>query len=271
MTEITDPATELWQMFSSMRGLQYQGKTRDALALHFSCQTDDGTYFTILNAVISRCDRLCQMVETEGDLAEHRAEVLDAIRTMRRVFGTDRFYSNWAEWRDSLLQNHHLTAVKMAAISIRRSHPLRKLTSEESADLLAKIDDLIQEAQRDQSLSARIIENAFNGLKVVVERLTFFGHDVLIERLFLVNAEIKTAASRSSNEDNAGLAKLLKNGTMVISLAVNLLVASDAVPTAVENHYHRAQALLEHLSAEVPAQEMKRLPPPKRSEELKGA
>lgn len=271
MTEITDPATELWQMFSSLRGLQHSGTTRDALAEQFGCKTDDGTYFTILNAIISRCDRLSQMVEAETDLAEHRNEVLSAIRTMRCVFGTDRFHGSWTGQRDGLLQSHHLTAVKMAALSIRRSHPLRKLTGEERADLLAKIDDLIEEAQRDQSLSARIIENAFVGLKVVLERLTFFGHDALIERLFLVNAEIKAAAARSSTEDCSGLTKLLKSSAMVIGLAVNLLVLSDAAATAVENHYHRAQALLEHLSADAPAPEVKRLPPPRKSEELVGA
>lgn len=262
MIETTDPATELSAVFNDLVGFQHKGACRDALAARFGCTPDDGTFFAILNALSCRCDRLADMVSAEQELAERRDEVLQAIKMMRTLFGTGQLHAPWAGRRDQCLKPQYLATLGMAYLVIRRSHPLRRLSEAERNDLLEQIDDVLQDARLDPSLPARIIEDAFLGLKLIVERFTFFGHSALVEKLLLTSAEIRAAEPRHGSQANGDLASLFRKGKVALGVIVGALIYADATFIAAENHYHRAQVLLEHLSTELPSPEMKCLPPP---------
>lgn len=265
MSESTDPAMELWQVFTRMQAHPGKGTCRDALADMFGCAADDEVFFVLLAAISTRCDRLNRLVDTAPELAEHREEIAKATRTLRHIFGTDILPTPWKERSVQFLRPECLTAVKMASIGLRSRYPLKKLSDDERTELLRQINDVLADAESEHSFSALVVRNALIGIRTIIERLDFFGHDALIERLFLANGELY-APSRA-NEKERGQTRLRKKALAVVCAVVGALIVSDEALTAVENHYHRAQCLLEYIHQNGTAQiaEVKKLPPPSKT------
>ncbi|MBF0268160.1 MAG: hypothetical protein HQL44_06180 [Alphaproteobacteria bacterium] len=254
MSEFTDPATELEQLFRHLKNYEMRGSTRDALAAIFGCKADDDVYYLLLSVITSRCVRFKELVSNDPELDGHKGNIISAITVMSSIFSTQLLHAAWNDRKNACLPEHHLISVGMANISLKKTHVLIKLSDQERKKLSDDISSILHDVTFQNSIHAQMVLTSLNGIKLFIEKLEFFGADCLIDKLCAAAFEIQAAIlDRPANCQcsNLTVPEFAKKALVVIAATVQLLIVSDAASTALENHYNRGQKLLNFLKSEL--------------------
>ncbi|MBZ9743291.1 MULTISPECIES: hypothetical protein [unclassified Mesorhizobium] len=166
--------------------------------------------------------------------------------------------------RDTAFKDVALNTLMMAGHTVKKVAPLSVPSASERADLIKKLDDAIEAIKYGNDVFATLLVNSFLTLRVIIERLDFYGVDGLIDHLLNTHAILQNAeASQSDSKKKRGFAKAWN----VLATIYFLLTVPDAGITAIENNYARFQVALHYFSKEAPEPNIKLLTGPAKDSE----
>jgi hypothetical protein len=237
----TDPATELWLMFNEINKGSGQ-PVWIALANFLGINQNDPRLPSLIGVMSRRCHNLEDLVSNIDDMQEHAAEIITAINRLRTTFSPQAMASTWDNHRQIYMPSDALVCVKMASQTVRRFHPLKRLSSEERMQLERDLKDVIEEVRKDGPTSAPIVA-ALEDVLFMLERFAFFGHAGLGHALIEAFATTK----QGEKEAKSSTRKLAIGA--IASVAAALVYSNDVVE-AIGSWVDRSKAAIEWVKQE---------------------
>lgn len=265
MAEITDPSTELFQLCTMLKGVDSKDVTTRTLAKKFGVDVDSAEFFSTLAAISSRIHRLRSLVASLTDTPQPFRSAFDIACAQAASFlSSTSLTGQWRGVRDAAFKDVALNTLMMAGHTVKKVAPLSVPTASERADIIKKIDEAIEEIQDGNDIFATLLFSSFLTLRVIIERLEFYGVDGLIDHLLNTHVILRSAeASQSDSQKKRGFTRAWN----VLATMYFLLTIPDAGITAIENNYARFQVALHFFSKEAPEPNIKLLTGPAKDSE----
>ncbi len=254
MAEITDPALELVAMcawFANITANPSSQNTVQVFTTHFGGNEEVATPYTILGVVQRRFTTFTELLDQVDDPYLDTSIVGDARRAvaaLRKFCALSQLGTSWSTNAALAGAQQHLSAVKAVSSTLRRSHPLRRLTKEEQEALREKLNDTLLDQIRTSDIPDYLRHALWSGLmelRTILDFLPVFGLEALAERASEVFVAHASARERSRSYRASKICAAIG---IIIATATTVWVQSDAVLTATENHMRRAAEIESYFS-----------------------
>lgn len=255
MAEITDPSTELYRLCKKLSGVDAKDQTRKTLARQFDLPVDSPEFFAVLAALSGRIMRLRTLVASLTATPEpFRTTFDDACNQVSTFVSSANLHNPWSGVRDSAFTLVALNTLLMAGHTVRGAAPLSVPTDAERAELIVKIDEAINAMRDRHDVFVTLLVTSFTTLRLMIDKMEFYGVDGVFEHLLSTHAILKNAESSQSNNSNRVWSYKAWNALATIYVALTI---PDAGITAVQNYYTYSQAALQYYYHEVPEPDLK--------------
>ena len=225
-------------------------------------------YFELLSVVRNRIHNLelfaTRVVDPELDDGL-RQEVINATGMFGALFSLSNLVSPWENARTSSLPDANLKTLMWFGQTARRHRPLRVVNEEDRQALLGQIDEAIADLTKDEApdWTKPPLLDGLRRMRIVLQYLRFFGHDVAIEELILFNRKVVSVQevhkSRQRVSDDAASLSFMRI-LNVIALLGAVFILPDEMKTAWDRYDGWQQQLLMVISKQ--PSEQKLLSPP---------
>jgi hypothetical protein len=276
--EIVDPA---WEIASVIRQLVAYPASNEQTWTVFQkaagSNISASEHWELLAALNSRLLRLDVLVNTVEDReldSAQRARIVQAVNTFAHVLSPSQQVQAWAH----TLQ-HHLKAddglqLMWFSIIAKRYQPLRRVTDDERAELITKIDETLAALETGQDIPkwAKLpLSEGLRRLRFMLQHLIFFGCESAIDLLLQIynkTSAIEAAAMGTRNAEStpgSGGPTFLKMLNCIV-LAATIFWLPDQATSAFERYQGwYLKVIVEN--PRLPKPETLLLAPPMRSDE----
>jgi len=246
--ELTDPAYEIGDLAQWLIGLPAAtSPTLKILSLALDLPDGSYEYLELMAAARLRLKRLGDLAQTMlggGISADRCNEVKQAADNLAFVFHPASQTTQWA----SVLGSHVTTkdgfAFAMFSPHAQRVRPLRLLGDGERPLLLMKIEEAIEQLEKDEDFFGRSeIIASMERLKLVLTYFRFFGHEMAISDLASAVAKVKVA----SEKDTSTIKRVGLTVTALVAAMELMLLPANAIQgiqTYNDFYLHQAKPLL---------------------------
>jgi hypothetical protein len=264
--EIVDPA---WEIASVIRKLVAHPASNEQTWTVFQraaganiSASEHWELMAALNSRLLRLDVLVNTVEDKELDSAQRARIVQAVNTFANVLSPSQQVQTWTH----TLQ-HHLKAddglqLMWFSIIAKRYQPLRRVTDDERAELIAKIDETLTALETGQDIPrwAKLpLSEGLRRLRFMLQHLIFFGCESAIDLLLQIYSKASAIEATVMGAANAANAPGSGGPTFLTLLNCVVLAASIFwLPDQATSAFERYQGW--YLKAVV---ENPRLPKPK--------
>lgn len=257
MPLISDPASELHVMCTLIGGFS-TGNTSHrgakALAKLLGVPENSSQYFMGLGAIAGRFDRLATLFS--DTLSEpHKGLALQTLSSLQVFLNAEQQMASWEGVRGQVFTDANMRTLLMSGLAVRQVAPISIPTPDERKEILSMLDEALQELSDHHGAISSSIHQALEVTRRMLAQLEIFGTDSLSEHLLRLFA-LKQASAEAQRPGSKEKSAWAKAWATVAILAGTLVLADESI-VAVENHYHRANAIIRHFAAE-----QKQLPAP---------
>lgn len=241
----TDAAREIVDLIEDLRTISRQGTVGySVVANHWQIDENSTEFLELLGIVSSRFNEFKKFVETVNDpyvTQRVRSRVLSSVVTASSAFNPARISGPWQHIIDQNLSEEVVGNIELFCSIAAKYRPLRKLTDEERADLLKKIEAQIDDLKASDGPEWMIVILQ-EGLLRIYNTLFYirvFGHDKAIDDISHVFQRfsalyVTTKDSPDSKEKSAS--QKVYAGINIAMLAANLFCVTDQGLTAFERY-----------------------------------
>lgn len=247
MTEITDPATEMHKLCLALKAYQHKGPTRDALAQVFGVEAESSAYFEMMGHLASRFSRLTALYEMTLD-EPVRSLAVKTVRHLQSLLASQHQTAAWNTTKTNIFDDVRLNTLLMSAPHLRTKAPLTTPTAEERKNAAEQIDIAIAALQDHHGAVSAAFSSSLRTIKLMLERFDLYGVDGFTSEFFRAFA-IRSAAEREVDVPEPERCARM-SAWAAITMVAGLVIGSDAIATAIENHYSRSQAVIQLLITE---------------------
>lgn len=250
---LTDPAMELSQLWEEFSGLPDSGTaTYTVLANHFGLKEHDPAFLELLGIISGRVRRLAELIAGLNDTeatAIVKQNVATSLATMSTLIRPSQLSQPWNNVKEKYAKISLIANVQAFSAVVRPHRPLRKISTEEREDYLAKIDGAITDVESEASLSewaSSALVESLKTLRFCVEHLRLFGHTAIYEKIIIVESRTNTLQYLEDAKDDEGTERS-KNATAILAKAVAVvLIGSElfGVPNSVYQNFHDYREML---------------------------
>jgi hypothetical protein len=246
VVEFTDTASDMADIIRVFIGTRADGKPawqgfEQATGIH------PQQFLNFCSVMVSRLAKLRRLVDRMDDPDFKPAQRRGAQRAISRftdAFLPANFATNWTNHVAGHIREEDAEAFEWLSIVARRHEPLRKLTEDDRAALIARIDEAIGSLNADIEIPewAKLpLGDGLSQLRFVLQHLSFLGCDTAISALVSVHRDAQAAEAAmfgdvTAKGDKQARSKGLMDVLGVIALAVTLFNAPDQVATAFERY-----------------------------------
>lgn len=266
MTKTSDPAEELHKLCLLLQKHKADGTTRDALAEVFGVEAESSEYFETMGHLASRFSRLSRLYEVTLD-DPHRSLGLNTVRHLQTLLSADRQRQRWQDVKGQIFDEVRLSTLLMSSPLLRLRAPLTVPTAEERREAIEQIDTALKGLEGYNGAISTAFASSLRSIRRTLERFEIYGVDAFTDE-FLKAFAVQVAAERESDVPHPERQARTSAWT-ALAMVAGLMIGSDSLLTAIENHYVRSEKIIGLL-----AYETKLLPSPDsfhRSDEVKAA
>jgi hypothetical protein len=197
-----------------------------------------------LNSRLLRLDALVHSVQDKELDEGQRARIIQAVNTFAHVLQPSQQVQPWQHTLQNFLRSDDGLHLAWFSIIAKRYQPLRRVTDDERAELIAKIDEAITsiEAGKDIPEWAKFpLLDGLRRLRFMLQHLLFFGCESAIDLLLEVYNKASAIEGAVDNRPNSAKQAGSSGPTLLtvfnfIVLAANLFWLPDQTTTAFERY-----------------------------------
>jgi len=193
-----------------------------------------------------RFKKLDQLVRLAPDLSDARkGRSLTAIAGLERIVRITHLNQSWSPSRDDALREEHLVALEYTGDAIAKIAKFIVPTDAERREFVSKLDEAIEAFSGASDISAGMLVDTLATLKLLLEKLDFFGIDELTEKLIIAGLQLKVVGDDPATRNpNTTAGQAWRKAAVAISLLVNCLVVPHDVAIATSDYYQWGQTSL---------------------------
>jgi hypothetical protein len=239
-------------------------KTHIALRNLFGVGKSNSDLLEIVSIIVRRMDRVIGLIPSAPHFdASHQANAIKALKRLQQMFEPDHLTASWKDTRAIIHEHGHLQTVHFLSPALKNVVRYSVPSAEERAEFIRQIDEALSEFGSATDIGADALVGSLKSLRLILEKLDFFGIEELQSKLVLATANFKVAVaavdpSPRPDKTKGAWRKLAKIAVVLAGIA-NAIVLADDAPTAITHHYDRALHLAHWVSYEVKPL----LPPPR--------
>ena len=261
LTETSDPASELHKLCTRLKLFHFKGTGALALSECFAVTPNSSDYYELLGQLAGRFTRLRGIFESALD-DPVKSLGIKALEHLQSFLSAQRQQQPWAQVKESVFDDANMNTLLMSSIRIGQVAPIIIPSEEERTGAIEKIDAALQALSPYHGSISTALYSSLASMKRILVRFDVYGVDAFTDE-FLRAFAVQSAADREVNVP-APERRARSGAWATISMVAALMVGSDAALTAIENHYSRAEKVVQTL-----LDEQKLLPPPVPTDEPK--
>lgn len=233
---LTDPARELAELCAVLQAeTNRTGET--FLAAHFNVVPWSREFFEIVFTITERCGTVQDIVRDLEIDEDFRDEMVQHVNAVMAAFSAQAMRSQWKEVGNKHLSPVNIGPLKALSASVRQKVAYRKLDTEELAEILEDIGNLLDWLKEHQLEEQDFIRQAMiEGLERFhfrLERLTWLGWGYTLDSLReVIAAYMLLERNDIVAQDNPNAAAVLKKvGSAIQSVYQRVATTKDMVET----------------------------------------
>jgi len=243
--EIVDPA---WEIASVIRLLLTQqpsnSQTWSTIQAALGATISPSEHWELMSALNSRLLRLDMLARSIRDKElddAQRARIVQAINSFSHVLRPEQQSQTWQHTLQQHLKGDDGLHLMWFSIIAKRYQPLRRVTDDERAELIAKIDETVTGLQTATDIPdwAKLpLSEGLRRLRFMLQHLLFFGCEVAIDQLLNIYnkaSAIEQSIGRDQSRTAPRSLTLLAVLNFVV-LAANTFWLPDQATTAFERY-----------------------------------
>jgi len=229
-------ASEIAALFSSFSEIPNSADTTlNVLSKQFDCDPATSDWYELLGAMAARISSLRGFVVSVEDRfvkSRMRDQTLSSLDHMTAFLRPDQMNKRWDQVKSSLFTDQHISRLESFAAVAEKYRPLRKLSDEEREILVAKLQELLSNADLDLEgippWAAAPLKEGVQRLCHILEHFSFFGHQAAIDALLNLAGKVEAVAASDLSPDQKESAFDFARKTMHVVFFVGELLLLPA-------------------------------------------